>query len=88
MSTPALPPHLAPDQLHEVIGVMKILSQQLANPGTGRLWTVEEVAEHLGVPVATIYRWRHHGIGPRGHRVGKHLRYRAEDVDAWVQEQD
>ena len=41
-----------------------------------RLLTVEDLAGHLGVPVATIYAWRYHHQGPPGFRVGKHLRYR------------
>jgi excisionase family DNA binding protein len=50
-----------------------------------RLWTVEEVAHYLGIPVKTLYYWRCHGIGPRSARLGKHLRYRAEDVRDWVE---
>ncbi|KPC90060.1 DNA-binding protein, partial [Streptomyces sp. NRRL F-6602] len=38
----------------------------------------------LGVPVETIYQWRRKGTGPRGLRVGRHLRYDPEDVRAWV----
>ena len=43
-----------------------------------RLLTVEELAEYLGVPVATIYAWRYRREGPLGFRVGKHLRFRWE----------
>jgi excisionase family DNA binding protein len=49
-----------------------------------RLLSVEEVAEVLGVPVRTLYQWRHKGVGPLGLRVGRHLRYRAADVSAWI----
>jgi excisionase family DNA binding protein len=49
-----------------------------------RLLTVEELAQLLGVPVATLYRWRHYGDqGPLAIKVGKHLRYRPEDVEEW-----
>ncbi|MFD6072343.1 helix-turn-helix domain-containing protein [Amycolatopsis lurida] len=51
------------------------------------LMTVEDLSTHLGVPVGTLYRWRTIGYGPAGKRIGKHLRYRPEDVDAWVAEQ-
>ncbi|MCT9929573.1 helix-turn-helix domain-containing protein [Planotetraspora sp. A-T 1434] len=54
---------------------------------TSRLWTVEDVAEFLGVPAGTLYQWRTRKIGPTGHRIGKHLRYLPEDVVAWVREQ-
>lgn len=48
-----------------------------------RLWGVREVAEYLGVPIATLYQWRYHGYGPRGGRVGRHVRYDPDDVRAW-----
>lgn len=46
-----------------------------------------ELAEYLGIPVATLYQWRHRGEGPRGFRIGKHVRYRLIDVDEWIEEQ-
>jgi excisionase family DNA binding protein len=51
------------------------------------LATAEEVSRFLGVPVKTLYNWRHGGIGPRASRVGRHLRYRWSDVEAWVDRQ-
>ena len=50
--------------------------------------TVDEVALRLDIPKATLYGWRYRGIGPRGHKVGKHLRYRWSDVLAWLDDQD
>ncbi len=50
---------------------------------TERLWTIEEVSEFLGVPVATLYQWRYRRTGPRAARVGRHLRYDPADVRAW-----
>lgn len=29
-----------------------------------RLLSADEVAEFLGIPVATLYQWRHKGCGP------------------------
>ncbi|MFI7607663.1 helix-turn-helix transcriptional regulator [Micromonospora sp. NPDC049366] len=52
-----------------------------------RLATPEEVSEYLTVPVATLYQWRHRGIGPRASKVGRHLRYRWPDVEKWLDEQ-
>ena len=49
-----------------------------------RLLWVEEVATILGVPVKTLYQWRYKGVGPAGVRIGRHLRYRAADVEAWI----
>ena len=48
---------------------------------------IEVVAEYLGVPVATIYAWRKNGYGPRAFRVGKHLRWRDSEVQAWLEKQ-
>jgi excisionase family DNA binding protein len=49
-----------------------------------RLLSVEELADYLEVPVKTIYTWRHRNTGPKGFRVGKHLRFRWRDVQSWV----
>ncbi|MYS25174.1 DNA binding domain-containing protein, excisionase family [Streptomyces sp. DvalAA-14] len=51
------------------------------------LATPMAVSEYLGVPVATLYQWRHRGVGPRAHKLGRHLRYRWSEVEAWVDEQ-
>ena len=48
--------------------------------------TVNELAEWLQVPPGTVYQWRHHGTGPVGHRIGRHLRFRREDVEAWLEQ--
>ena len=45
-----------------------------------------EVAAFLGVPLQTIYRSRYRHEGPPGYRVGRHLRYRATDVEQWLEE--
>jgi excisionase family DNA binding protein len=52
-----------------------------------RLWTVDDVADYLGVPKQTLYQWRTRGYGPAGCRVGKHVRYLRVDVEAWVEAQ-
>ncbi len=49
-----------------------------------KLLTVEDLAEYLGVPVATLYAWRYRRQGPPGFRVGRHLRYRRADIDEWI----
>lgn len=51
-----------------------------------RLLTAQDLASYLDVPVKTIYTWRYHNTGPRGFRIGKHLRFRRSDVEAWVAE--
>ncbi|CBG72307.1 conserved hypothetical protein [Streptomyces scabiei 87.22] len=39
------------------------------------------------MPVKTLYQWKYRGIGPNVHKVGRHLRYRWPEVDAWVNAQ-
>lgn len=51
-----------------------------------RLLSVAELADYLEVPVKTIYTWRHRNTGPKGFRVGKHVRFRWVDVQTWVTE--
>ena len=52
-----------------------------------RLWSTAQLAAYLGVPVKTIHQWRYLQKGPRGFRVGRHLRFRPADVRAWEDEQ-
>lgn len=49
--------------------------------------TPEELADHLRIPVSTVYAWRYKGTGPKGSRVGRHVRFRRSDVDAWLEAQ-
>jgi len=51
------------------------------------LASAEEVAEFLGVPVATLHQWRYKGTGPKASKVGRWLRYRWSDVEAWLDRQ-
>ena len=46
----------------------------------------DDLAEYLGVPVATVYQWNHHGTGPTPISVGRHVRYRGHDVETWLDE--
>ncbi|MDT0309270.1 helix-turn-helix domain-containing protein [Streptomyces sp. DSM 44917] len=46
-----------------------------------------ELSEYLGVPVQTLANWRWRNEGPKFRRVGRHVRYRPEDVEAWLNAQ-
>jgi excisionase family DNA binding protein len=52
-----------------------------------RLMTITDLAEMLGVPVDTLYWWRHRGEGPAGYGIGRHVRYRRAAVEAWLDTQ-
>lgn len=45
---------------------------------------VDAIAAHLRVSAVTIYRWLEKERIP-AHRVGKLWRFKASEVDAWVQ---
>lgn len=51
------------------------------------LLTIEEVAELLRMPVASLRYWRVLGTGPRGFIIGRRLRYWRQDVMDWLDEQ-
>ena len=56
------------------------------HPLDAQLLTVDELAQVLRVPKATIYRWRSTGDGPRGYSIGRYVRFRWPDVEAWLEE--
>jgi excisionase family DNA binding protein len=55
--------------------------------GREPLASTPEVAAYLGVPEQTMYQWRSQSKGPRGIKVGKYVRYRWSDVEAWLDKQ-
>ena len=46
--------------------------------------TLSELAARLGVSRQTLYDLRSQGRGPRGFRIGRELRFRTGEVDAWL----
>ncbi len=55
---------------------------------TEALISPPRLAEILDVPLHTLYSWRKRRIGPKAIRVGRHLRYRPADVEAWLVENE
>jgi excisionase family DNA binding protein len=51
------------------------------------LLSPDEVSAYLGVPVETLRRWRYERRGPSYVRPGKRVRYRASDVEAYLEAQ-
>ncbi|MFD0209086.1 helix-turn-helix transcriptional regulator [Streptomyces hirsutus] len=50
-----------------------------------RYLTPEDLVQLFELPsVETVYQWRRKRMGPRGFRVGRHLRYDPAEVQAWV----
>jgi excisionase family DNA binding protein len=56
-------------------------------PARRPLASAEEVADFLGVPLNTVYVWNHRRTGPTAHKVGRHLRYKWAEVEAWLDTQ-
>ena len=46
--------------------------------------SISDLAARLGVPIQTIYDLRHHGRGPHGFRIGRELKFRTSEVEAWL----
>ena len=67
-----------------VADLLGMTTQQTASSGLDPLVSVDELAEYLGVPIRTIYDWRQTGHGPRGIRIGRHLKFAVSDVMAWL----
>jgi excisionase family DNA binding protein len=57
----------------------------MAEPG--ELLTEAQVARLLAVSLSTMKRLRASGDGPPFLRIGRAIRYRREDVDAWLRQQ-
>ena len=51
---------------------------------TARALTEREVADMLGLSVATLRAWRHRGRGPRFLRLGRSVRYLSSDLADFV----
>lgn len=50
------------------------------------LLSPQQLAELLSIPLATVYRWRSRGDGPMAMKLGRHVRYRMNDVVQWLDE--
>lgn len=49
------------------------------------LLTTKELAEYLGKSERSLIRWRQRRIGPHWVKVGNEVRYRADDVNRWLE---
>ncbi|MCB1464560.1 MAG: helix-turn-helix domain-containing protein [Nitratireductor sp.] len=60
---------------------MSVLDSEKVN----RLLTENEAGDYLNVSVRTLQSWRLRGGGPAYAKLGKAVRYRQGDLDAWVE---
>lgn len=49
--------------------------------------SLEKIAEELDLPVGTLYSWRTRNLGPKGYKIGKHVRVKRADLDVWLEQQ-
>ena len=70
---------------------MSTITHRATSPDTSHagdeLLTMQEVADLVRVPLATLRYWRHLGTGPRSFRIGRSVRYWHTDVLHWLEEQ-
>ena len=72
---------------HGAAGLVHLVCMKtttLSETGLGPVVTLSQLATQLGVSVQTLYDLRSQGRGPRGFRVGRELRFRVSEVDAWL----
>jgi predicted DNA-binding transcriptional regulator AlpA len=55
------------------------------NNALGALLNEHDVARITGLSVASVRRWRLLGQGPQFLKLGASVRYRTEDIAAWLQ---
>lgn len=48
------------------------------------LLSPDEVEEIFNIPATTLEKWRSKKIGPPYHKLGKHIRYKPQDVEKWI----
>ena len=60
-----------------------LVAQTMSNP----LIDTRQAAEALGMSPDTLALWRSKGEGPPFVKLGRAVRYRRADLDAWVAEQ-
>lgn len=56
-------------------------------PPDGCVLTTAETAMVLRMPEKTLEWWRRERRGPIPMRIGRHVRYRSEDVRTWLAQQ-
>ena len=57
------------------------------HPSREPLGPPKDVARHMGVSAKTLAQWRYLGVGPEFVKVGRNVRYRWSDVQAWLASQ-
>ena len=85
-SSPSLAPHCSVlgRPRPRSAGLAHLLGMETNTETLDTVLSLSELAARLRVSVQTIYDLRSQGRGPRGFRVGRELRFRASEIDAWL----
>jgi len=59
----------------------------MSTTGNDEFLDPQGLADLFDIPLRTIYNWRNRGTGPRGYRIGRHVRCRRKDIEAWLEGQ-
>jgi predicted DNA-binding transcriptional regulator AlpA len=54
---------------------------------TDDLMTPDDLGLKFGKSLAALAQWRYQGLGPRFIKLGRNVRYRVSDVEAWLDQQ-
>jgi predicted DNA-binding transcriptional regulator AlpA len=61
------------------------MAQKLPQSPISREWLdTDEMVASYPWPRATLYAWRHKGVGPPSVRAGRRVLYRRGDVERWL----
>src|SRR4051794_23136692 len=80
---PTFSAHLDPARTYAA-GLAHLCCMETSTQHLDPVVRLSELAAQLGVSVQTLYDLRSQGRGPRGFRVGRELRFRVSEVDAWL----
>ena len=61
-----------------------VLDTRVRAAEVGAILSIDDLVEILRVPRSTLYAWLSRGEGPPSFRAGRHRRYRARDLAAWI----
>jgi excisionase family DNA binding protein len=59
-------------------------AEATVNTGVEEWLTPKEICRELQIPEQTFYQWRVKHLGPKAHRIGRHLRISRTDLNAWL----
>lgn len=63
---------------------LMVMTTEHTLSGIDEILTLTQLCEHLHISAQTIYDLRCQGRGPRGFRVGRELRFRTSEINAWL----